>query len=268
MKRQNHSFEKILRRRLQILRTVPALLLAVVMAVSLTACGGGSNGSGQTATGTSDPNSTDKPGSSVENDGNPAGQSSGRIEKPEETEANAGDEAEYERACTLFEEGRYYSARAAFENSGYGDWEERAAACVQPMPGTGVISRAENMASDEMELVFVVNAADESVGRFISVYTEDHVLAAELFILGSGSAEVGLPGGRYYVKDASGTEWYGADEQFGPDGYYENMVFDEVEGDRYLTVLDAGYVWTITINTSTTAGQGVGSERTGWEDRN
>ena len=268
MKRQNHSFEKILRRRLQILRTVPALLLAVVMAVSLTACGGGSNGSGQTATGTSDPNSTDKPGSSVENDGNPAGQSPGRIEKPEETEANAGDEAEYERACTLFEEGRYYSARAAFENSGYGDWEERAAACVQPMPGTGVISRAENMASDEMELVFVVNAADESIGRFISVYTEDHVLAAELFILGSGSAEVGLPGGCYYVKDASGTEWYGADEQFGPDGYYENMVFDEVEGDRYLTVLDAGYVWTITINTSTTAGQGVGSERTDWEDRN
>ena len=117
MKRQNHSFEKILRRRLQILRTVPALLLAVVMAVSLTACGGGSNGSGQTAAGTSDPNSTDKPGSSVENDGNPAGQSPGRIEKPEETEANAGDEAEYERACTLFEEGRYYSARAAFENT-------------------------------------------------------------------------------------------------------------------------------------------------------
>ena len=88
-----------------------------------------------------------------------------------------------------------------------------------------------------------------------------------MFIRGSGSVETNLPGGEYYVKDSSGSEWYGVDEQFGPDGYYETMVFDQVEGDRYLTVLDEGYAWDITINNADGSGQEVGSEQVSWENR-
>ena len=53
---------------------------------------------------------------------------------------------------------------------------------------------------------------------------------------------------------------------FGREGRYEYMVFEEIEGDDYLTDLEAGYEWTITINvTESTEGTGVGSEEVDWE---
>ena len=172
--------------------------------------------------------------------------------------------AEYDRASALFAEGKYYSAKEAFENSSYGDWKERAEACVQPMPETGEIWHDENMTSDQMRLDFDVNETNENVGRYIAVYTEDKELVETVFVKGTGTVETWLPGGNYYVKDASGTEWYGETELFGRDGEYETMVFDEVDGDRYLTVLEEGYAWAITINTATGEGQGVGSEQNEW----
>ena len=174
---------------------------------------------------------------------------------------------EYNRACKLYDEGKFYSAKVAFENSKYKDWEERAAACVQPMPETGELYRNDNMRSDNMRLQFVVGSSDESVGRYITVYSKDSEIAAALFIKGAGSLEMWLLPGEYYVKDSEGTEWYGEDEQFGPDGHYENMVFNEVEGDPNLTSLEAGYAYTITINPSAGNGRGVDSEDTSWEDR-
>lgn len=175
--------------------------------------------------------------------------------------------AEYDRACALFDEGKFYSAKAAFEKSGYGDWEKRAAECVQPMPETGELFHAEGMTSDNMVLSFVVNDKADNQGMYITVYTKDNKLVESLFVKGSGTVETSIPGGEYYVKDSSGTEWYGEDEQFGPDGYYETMVFEEVEGDPYLTTLEEGYIWDITINASENTGQGVGSEKTDWENR-
>lgn len=173
--------------------------------------------------------------------------------------------AEYDRACALFDEGKYYSAKVAFENSKYDDWEKRAAECVQPMPQTGELMHDESMVSDKMELEIVVNEENGELGRYFAVYTADHVLAETLFIKGAGTIETMLPGGNYYIKDASGTEWYGEKELFGKDGHYESMVFNEVEGDPYLTVLGEGYVWTITINNAAVDGQGVDSEQDDWE---
>ena len=172
----------------------------------------------------------------------------------------------YDDACALFAEGKYYSAKVAFENSGYGDWEERAAACIQPMPANGELWHSDSLKSDEMQLVLTVESEDSDTGRYFAVYTDKKELAETLFIKGAGSVETWLPGGNYYIKDAFGTEWYGEKELFGPDGHYETMVFDEVDGDRYLTVLDEGYVWEISINTSSHTGQSVDSEETSWED--
>ncbi len=86
-------------------------------------------------------------------------------------------ELEYNEACELFDEGKYYSAKKAFESSQFGDWEERAAQCFQTAPETG-----------------------------------------EIF-----------------------------------------------HDDKYLTSLDEGYEWKITINTSVDGGQGVESEETDWD---
>ncbi len=69
------------------------------------------------------------------------------------------------------------------------------------------------------------------------------------------------------MKDSSGTEWYGENEQFGPNGYYETMVFDEVEGAPNLTVLEDGYQYTITINGAHGVGQTVGSTEGSWDNR-
>ena len=182
-------------------------------------------------------------------------------------EAEKKAQAEYDRACALFDEGKYYSAKVAFENSGYKDWEQRAAECVQPMPETGVLYQNEGFTSDNMMLNFVMDEADSNAGMYIAVYTKDHTLVETVFIKGADSIETWLPGGEYYIKDSSGKEWYGEDEQFGPDGHYETMVFDEVEGDPYLTVLEEGYAWDITINTDGSEGQGVDSEETSWENR-
>lgn len=175
--------------------------------------------------------------------------------------------AEYDRACALYDEGKYYSAKEAFEKSAYGDWEQRAAACVQPMPETGEIFHDPDMTSDKMILNLIINEDDASKGYYISVYTKDMKLAETLFIKGGGTVETWLPGGEYYVKDSVGTEWYGEDEQFGPDGYYESMVFNENEGDPYLTTLTEGYQWDITINSPDGSGQTVGSEKGSWDNR-
>ena len=111
-----------------------------------------------------------------------------------------------------------------------------------------------------------INSYDESIGRYFKVFAEDGTLAACLFITGSGTVSTSLPGGIYKIMDATGDTWYGTSEAFGPDGYYEYMVFDEVEGDRYLTILDAGYEWTISVNvTENTGGTGVGSESFDWD---
>ena len=186
------------------------------------------------------------------------------------SESSSSDDsakAEYDRACALYDAGKYYSAKEAFEKSAYADWEQRAAKCVQPMPETGELFHDSDMTSDNMILTFVVNEDDASKGVYVSVYTKDDKLAETLFVKGGGTIETWLPGGEYYVKDSTGTEWYGVDEQFGPNGHYETMVFNEVEGAPNLTSLPEGYRNTITINAASGTGQGVDSEETSWSSR-
>ena len=183
------------------------------------------------------------------------------------TEATTEDlaEAEYNEACALFDEGKYYSAKKAFEHSQYDDWEQRAAACVQPAPETGEIWHDENMYSDNMCLIFTVDEEEDDVCQYIAVYTKNRELVESLFIRGTGSVETWIPSGEYYVRNATGTDWYGEQELFGDEGAYEKMVFNVVEDDRYLTVLEPDYQYEITINASQNVGQGVESEETDWD---
>ena len=219
---------------------------ALVMALGLAACGG-------------------SPSSSAASGSSSASASASTSSSSSTAEDTA--KAEYDRAVALFDEGKFYSAKAAFEKSAYEDWEQRAADCVQPMPETGELFHDEGMKSDKMILAFNVNAQDENGGMYITVYTKDGKLVESVFVKGSGTVETGIPGGEYYIKDSLGTEWYGTDEQFGPDGHYENMVFNEDEGDSHITVLEEGYRHEITINSATSDGQSVASEESSWENR-
>ena len=172
---------------------------------------------------------------------------------------------DYMKGAALFLDGYYYQAQEAFEESGYENYEERAAACLQEFPETGEMWHNENLVSDAMYLTFTVESVDdEAEGMYILVNTADDEPASTLFIRGKDTVTVHLPGGNYRIQDASGKVWYGTQDCFGRDGHYERMVFEEIEGDDYLTVLDEGYEWTITINTSSGEGSGVGSEDEDW----
>ena len=225
-----------------------AMSCVLVLALGLAACGGSSSSSA--ASGSSS-----------------ASASASASASSSSSSAEDAAKAEYDRAVALFDEGKFYSAKVAFEKSAYEDWEQRAAACAQPMPETGELFHDEGMTSDKMILAFNVNAQDENRGMCITVYTKDGKLVESAFVKGSGTVETRIPGGEYYIKDSSGTEWYGTDEQFGPDGHYENMVFNEVEGDSHLTALEEGYRHDITINSATSDGQSVASEESSWENR-
>ena len=181
--------------------------------------------------------------------------------------SESGSRFDYFRGCTLYAQEYYYQALEAFLASEYGDYKERAEQCVQEWPQNGEIWHNSDYYSKDMYLIFTVNSYDESEGMFFEVYTDSGILVSSLFQTGSGTVYTSLPGGLYRIKDASGKTWYGPGDAFGREGSYEFMSFYEIEDDPYLTYLESGYEWTITVNvtSSTAEGTGVGSVSSDWE---
>lgn len=184
-----------------------------------------------------------------------------------EEDEKEGSHYLYLKGCADFAAGRYYHAMEAFQESGYKDFEERAAACEQPLSSNGELWHNSSISGSDMLLEFEVNSYDESEAMCFEVYTEDGTKAAVLFLTGSGTVSTWLPGGNYRIKDATGKTWYGPDDAFGRQGSYEFMRFYEFDEDEYLTRLDAGYEWTITINVAegNPDATGVESVDTDWD---
>ena len=173
-------------------------------------------------------------------------------------------EYSYMAACALTLQGRYYSARRLFIESKWEDWNERAAACVQPWPEDGRLWRNSKVGGGSVELIFKVKG-DPDTAMLVKIYKADGTLAACLFIDGSGKASVSLPSGTYVIKDGYGSAWYGMEEAFGREGVYETMLFD---GGEEQVKLKSNYRYTITIDASDSAGgkNGIGSEQDSWSD--
>ena len=170
-------------------------------------------------------------------------------------------EFDYMLACACEGQGKFYTAKQLFEQSGWGDWEERAAACVQPWPKTGRLYKNPNVGGSATELIVKFNT-DPDTAMLVKIYTEDDVLARTLFIGGTGQASTKLPAGTYVIKDGRGHDWYGEAEAFGDDGSYEIMTFGD--GEQTVT-LKANYSTTITVNVQedNPDADSVGSD---WED--
>ena len=156
------------------------------------------------------------------------------------------DEGEYEytRACAMAAQGRYATAQELFEESQWGNWEERAAACVQQWPKNGQLYKNPEVKGSSTQLTVKFNT-DPDTAMLVKIYTLNDVLARTLFIGGTGQATTSLPAGTYIIKDGTGKNWYGEVESFGPQGSYEIMTFNdgaqEVE-------LKKNYTSTITVN--------------------
>lgn len=177
----------------------------------------------------------------------------------------AFDDGEYDymRGCTLALQGRFYSAKRAFEESGWSDWEARAEACVQAWPKNGQLYKNSAVKGSGTELIVKVYA-DPDVAKLIKIYTQDGTLARTLFIGGEGKASTSLPGGTYVIKEGTGSTWYGEAEAFGSEGYYEIMTF----GDESEVELRSGRSYTITINVqeANPDADDVGSAYESWGD--
>ena len=161
---------------------------------------------------------------------------------------------DYLLGCAFYVKGKYYSAKEAFENSAYKDYAERAAQCIQSWPESKELWHNDQYPESSTSLTFQVNSYKDDLRKYFQVYAENGDLVSALFITGSGSVTAKLPEGIYRIQSASGDEWYGPDEAFGPDGFYEYMVFDEYEDDKYKTFLGEAGEWVITVNITSSDG--------------
>jgi hypothetical protein len=174
---------------------------------------------------------------------------------------------QYLKGCAMAGIGKYYSAREAFENSSWQDSQERAAACVQELPDSGLLWRNPDITGTESGLTFKVKGSEDSSGMCFEVYDTDDQLVSVVFVRGSSSAKTDLPAGTYHIKDGSGTEWYGLAETFGPEGNYEYLTFSEEEDVQYDAVLENGqYELAINVSEIEEGATSVGAANVGWED--
>ena len=174
---------------------------------------------------------------------------------------------DYLKACVLYVDGRYYSAKEAFENNTYGDSAQRAAACMPEWPANGEIWHNPDIGGSDTSLTFTVNSIDENKGMCFQMFTTDDRSVAAAFVTGSGSATVYIPAGTYRIRDCTGYEWYGVKDTFGPYGYYEYLTFSEDEATKYDAYLDYGGQYELSINVAEVAegATSVGSTGVGWD---
>ncbi len=175
-----------------------------------------------------------------------------------------GNEDLYNEAMSLYNDERYYSARQAFIESEYGDWEEMAEKCLQDWPAAGEIWRDRSQWLQDMELTIVVEQPADT-GMFIRIF-KDNAPVSYLFLSGSDKVTVRLPGNGYYViKDGVGYNWYGMKEAFGSEGTYETMTFDDAGTEKVYLQSNYAYTLSINVSVSTPGGDTVYSESEDWE---
>lgn len=189
------------------------------------------------------------------------GQNGGR-QRASSEESESDIDASYQQALEYLKDEKYYSAYEAFNESYADDAYEQAQKCIKPWPKNGEIWRTSGGKGDQFEFNIKVNQ-DEDQAMLLRFYRRGFPISY-VFVGGSSSVKVSLPAGTYTVKSGTGTDWFGEKESFGRYGNYETMTFN---GDDEEIKLEAGYSYTLTINTSdrTPGSDAVGSEYESWE---
>jgi hypothetical protein len=157
------------------------------------------------------------------------------------------DEFDYLQGCCAFMRELYYTASDLFYYSDWEDWETRMEACAQPWPDKGEVYHNPDYRGDSTTLKIKVDNQDEGYATYFKLYTEDGDFVSGLFVDGSGTVSADLPGGTYVIKMGTGETWWGPQEAFGDEGYYETLLFTDDEPEVHLS---SGYEYTLTINTS------------------
>lgn len=157
------------------------------------------------------------------------------------------DEFYYLRGCCAELRELYYTAYEYFDYCSGEDAYNRAQACIRPWPDNGEIYHHKDYVSTQVQLDIKVDNQDEGYATYFKIYSGDGDWVSSLFVLGSGTVTTNLPGGVYTVKLGTGESWFGLQEAFGYEGYYETLLFND---DVAEVELASGYEYTLTINTS------------------
>ena len=183
------------------------------------------------------------------------------LEKMETAEARE-DEGLYRQAEQHFAEGLYYTASQEFRKSLFGDWAERAAACVLPWPENGEVWQNDPDRNNECRIIIKVSQ-EEDRAFFARLYRDGEAVSG-LFIGGTGEASADLSAGVYTIRIGFGTTWYSGRELFGKPGIYQTLLLD----DSYQEPIEikAGYAFTLTISTEPVNDGGAGFEPETWEN--
>ena len=181
-----------------------------------------------------------------------------------EREIELASDENYQQGLQFMNEGKYYSAYEAFGYSSLEEAQAMAEKCVQNWPKNGEIWHNSSAKGKNVELTVKVN--QDSDRAMLVKLIKDGTEVAYLFIGGTGSATAKIPAGNYVIKDGVGTNWFGKEEAFGRDGYYETMTFGDSSQES--VKLQSNHAYTITINVSEPDpnADSVGSEYESYED--
>lgn len=182
---------------------------------------------------------------------------------PDELEIS-WDQETYLKACAWEMKGSFYKAYNAFSSSNWNDYEARMEACVQKWPTNGEIYHNPSYYGSGTTLK-IVAGKEEGQAMLIKIMRGDTLISA-LFLGNGNSITASLPAGTYTVKTGVGESWFGLNDAFGEEGYYETLIFDN---DRKEVTLENGYDYTLTLNFSGESdpdADDVGSEPEAFED--
>ena len=158
---------------------------------------------------------------------------------------------QYDEAEALFNGGKYYEAYVKFNSivnpgyEGFPNLEERAKACIQGFPASGVVYRNGSYQSDDCQLTI-----DNSgyTNCYYKLYIGDD-LVMSVFVPENGKETFMLPSGTYHMNKGYGEQWFGTEDMFGDDGRYWKCSF----GGSDTFTLDYGWAYEIS-----TGGEGTG----------
>ena len=161
------------------------------------------------------------------------------------------DVIDYYKAGDMAAEGHFYDAYKAYGKIGkaaadkLGDVDKKRDACIQSLPGNGVVWRNPDAPSDSCQLT-IVNSGNPNA--YYKIYMAD-ALTLTVFIAAGESATFSLPSGTFSMNKGYGDTWFGPDDMFGDEGNYFICDF----GGSKTFDLESGGMYEIS-----TSGQGTG----------
>lgn len=148
-------------------------------------------------------------------------------------------EGSYKKAKEYYDNGEYYKAKKEYASIGaYKDAWEKSDECIREMPENGYKKTGNGSGT-----VLVAKAPYEYVSVYLKLYDESGDVAGEMFIAGGNSVSINLKPGKYTIKSASGSDWYGDIDLFGEMGIYQQMM----DGGNKEFQFDRNYKYILTI---------------------